>query len=281
MLRKAAILAALMGLAVASPVLAATTEEEPKAVSWGFEGPFGKFDQAQLQRGYKVYQEVCSSCHSMSLLSYRDLADNGGPFASEKYPNPNENPFVKALAGEVDYPDIDSETGDATTRKGTPADRFKAPFANEAAARAANGGALPPDLSVITKAREGGPAYVYSLLTGYEDPPAGLEVTPGKYYNPYFPGDLGSFWSGDHKKTPKGGFISMPPPLMDDRVTFDDGTKATVSQETKDVVAFLAWASEPKQMERKRTGFAVLIYLFIFAGLLYASYRRIWKNVAH
>lgn len=281
MLRKAAILAALIGLSLAGPALAAGGEKEPKSVAWGFEGPFGKFDQAQLQRGYKVYQEVCATCHSMNLLSYRDLADNGGPFESEKYPNPNENPFVKALAEQVEYPDIDSETGDAITRKGTAADKFKSPFANEAAARGANGGAYPPDLSVITKARTGGPAYIYSLLTGYAPAPAGLQVSPGQSYNPYFPGDLSGFWSGPKDHVPPGGLISMPPPLTDGQVTFDDGTKSTVAQQSKDVVAFLAWASEPKQLERKKTGFAVLIYLVIFAGLLYASYRRIWKNVAH
>jgi len=281
MLRKAAIFAALVGLTLAGPALAKTTEKHPHAVAWSFDGPFGKFDQAQLQRGFKVYREVCAACHSMSLLSYRDLAANGGPFASAKYPNPNENPFVKAIASEVEVADIDSETGDPTTRKATPADKFRAPYANEAAGRAANSGAYPPDLSVITKAREGGPNYIYAILTGYHDAPQGLTVAPGQYYNPYFPGDLESIWTGDKAKTPVGGLLAMPPPLATDQVTFDDGTKATVAQEAEDVVAFLAWASEPKQVERKRTGFAVLIYLVLFAGLLYASYRRIWKNVAH
>ena len=281
MLRKTAFIAAIVGFALAGPALAESTEREPKEITWGFEGPFGKFNQEQLQRGYKVYHEVCSSCHSMGLLSYRDLGANGGPFASEEFGNPNENPYVKAIAAEIEVPDIDSETGDPITRKATPADKFKAPFPNEAASRASNGGAYPPDLSVITKAREGGAPYVYSLLTGFAAPPAGLVVPPGKHYNPYFPGDLGGSWKGDKNHVPVGGLISMAPPLQPDLVTFDDGTKSTVAQQARDVAAFLSWASEPKQTERKQTGFAVIIYLLILAGLLYASYRRIWRNVAH
>lgn len=286
MLRKTALVAAFAGVALAMsgalPASAATHGEEPKDVHWSFEGPFGKFDQAQLQRGFKVYHEVCSACHSMNLLSYRNLGADGGPFASEKYPNPNENPYVKAVAAEAQINDIDTETGDPITRPGTPADRFKAPFANAAAAAAGNGGVAPPDLSVITKAREGGPAYVYSILTGYKAPPAGLQTTATQHYNPYFPGDLTSFWHGKGH-VPPGGFIGMPPPLKatGGEVTFDDGTPNTREQEAKDVVAFLAWASEPKQVERKETGFAVIIYLLILSGLLYASYRYIWRNVAH
>ena len=148
------------------------------------------------------------------------------------------------------------------------------------AARASHGGALPPDLSVLAKAREGGPAYVYSLLSGFEAAPAGLEVPPGKYYNPYFPGDLGSFWKGSGP-APHGGFISMPPPLANGKVTFDDGKPSTVAQQADDVAAFLAWAAEPKMEERKRFGLGAMVYLLIFTGLLYASYRRIWRNVAH
>src|SRR5690606_32534944 len=137
------------------------------------------------------------------------------------------------------------------------------------------------DLSVIIKARHHGPQYVYSILTGYENPPAGLNVTPGQYYNPYMLGDLTAFWTGDHHSVPVGGFIAMPPPLQPDGVTFDDGTRATVEQQAKDVVAFLAWASEPKMIERKQFGLAAMIYLVLLAGLVYASYRRIWRNVAH
>lgn len=283
MLRKTTVLAAF-GLALAclgAPSFAATTREEPKDVHWSFEGPFGKFDQEQLQRGYKVYHDVCSTCHSMSLLSYRNLADKGGPFYSEKYPNPNDSPYAKAIAKDFQVPDVDTETGDAIQRPATTSDHFKQPFANEYAARAANGGALPPDLTLMAKAREGGPAYIYSLLTGFEEAPKGLKEQPGKYYNPYFQGDLSGFWSGDAAKVPVGGFIGMPPPLRDDAVTYDDGVKATKDQEAKDVAAFLAWAAEPHQEERKQTGFAVLIYLVLFAGLLYASYKRVWRNIAH
>jgi ubiquinol-cytochrome c reductase cytochrome c1 subunit len=283
MLRKvfaAAFVAGLFGLA-AAPVLAATNEEEPKHVEFSFEGPLGKFDRAALQRGYKVYAEVCSACHSMNQLSYRNLGQKGGPFFDEKYPNPNNNPYAKAIAAEIKVPDIDPDTGDAITRPATPADKFKHPFPNEPAARASNGGAFPPDLSVIAKAREGGPAYLYSLLTGYHEPPKGLTVPAGKYYNPYMPGDMASYWTGPKDKVPPGGFIAMPFQLPADRVTFDDGTKATSEQEAHDVVTFLAWAAEPHAEERKQTGLAVMIYLIIFAGLVYASYRRIWRNVAH
>jgi ubiquinol-cytochrome c reductase cytochrome c1 subunit len=282
MLRKSAILAACIGLLFAAPAaMAATTQAPLKDIHWSFEGPFGKFNQAQLQRGFKVYHEVCSACHSMNLLSYRNLADKGGPFYSDKYPNPNDSPFAKSIAADAQIADIDTDTGQPNTRPGTPSDHFKPPFPNEYAARAANGGALPPDLSLMAKAREGGPVYIASLVSGFQDAPAGLMVPDGKYYNPYFAGDLTSYWTGAAGKTPIGGFISMPPPLQDDRVTFDDGTKATVIQEATDVAAFLAWAAEPHQEERKQTGFAVLIYLLIFAGLLYASYRQIWSKISH
>ncbi len=287
MLRKTTVLAAFglvlaLGLgASGAPAMAETTQAPLKDVHWSFEGPFGKFNQEQLQRGYKVYHDVCSACHSMNLLAYRNLADKGGPFYDPKYPNPNDSPYAKAIAKDFQVPDVDTDTGDAIQRPATTSDRFKKPFPNEYAARAANGGALPPDLSLIAKAREGGPRYIVSILTGYKDAPDGLTVPDGKYYNPYFPGDLGSFWTGAAGKVPVGGFISMPPPLQDDRVTFDDGTKATVMQEATDVATFLAWAAEPHQEERKQTGLAVLIYLAIFAALLYASYKAVWRNVAH
>ncbi len=280
MLRNAIAAAAALFALGGGAALAATSAEEPKDVHWSFEGPFGRFDQAQLQRGYKVYHEVCSACHSMNLMAYRNLAQEYGPFWSEKYPNPNKSPYAKAIAAEIKVNDID-ESGDPTTRPATPADYFKAPFPNEAAARNSNGGALPPDLSVIVKAREGGARYIYSLLTGYVTPPNGLTIPPGKYYNPYMPGDLGSYWKGDKAHVPEGGFISMPLQLTDNRVSYDDGTKATAAQEAKDVVAFLAWASDIHQTERKKMGFAVLIYLLIFAGVVYASYRAVWRRVHH
>ena len=281
MLRKGLTLAALGLALIAGSAQASTHPLEPKEAQWSFDGPFGRFDKAQLQRGYKVYREVCSACHSMNLVYFRNLGQPGGPFYDPKYPNPNDNPYVKALAKDIQVPDIDSETGDAIHRPATSADHFPAPFPNEAAARASNGGALPPDLSVIAKAREGGPSYIYSILSGYHEPPAGLQVPAGKHYNPYFPGDLSSFWTGPKDKVPHGGFIAMPPPLTDNKVTFDDGTKATVPQEAKDVAAFLAWAAEPKMEERKQFGLGAMIYLLIFAGLLYASYKRIWRNIAH
>ncbi|HLI66171.1 MAG TPA: cytochrome c1 [Caulobacteraceae bacterium] len=281
MLRKALALLGLLALAAAQPALAATTSKPLKDdVRWSFEGPFGRFDQEQLQRGYKVYHDVCSACHAMHLMSYRNLGQPGGPFYDPKYPNPNDNPYVKMLAKDFQVTDIDSNTGDPVKRPATPADSFVSPFPNEAAARASNGGALPPDLSLIIKAREDGPSYVYSLLTGYADAPAGLNVPPGRYYNPYMPGDLTSFWTGKGP-VPTGGFIAMPLQLTANRVTFDDGVKATPAQEAQDVVAFLAWAAEPHQEDRKRLGLSVMIYLIVFAGLMYWAYRRVWRNVEH
>jgi ubiquinol-cytochrome c reductase cytochrome c1 subunit len=213
-------------------------------------------------------------------MSYRNLGQPGGPFYDPKYPNPNDNPYVKAIVADYKVPDIDSDTGDVIKRPATPADTFVSPFPNEAAARASNGGALPPDLSLIIKAREDGPRYVYSILTGYAPAPAGLTVSANRYYNPYMPGDLGSFWHGSGPP-PIGGFIAMPLQLTPNRVTFDDGVAATPQEEARDVVAFLTWASEPHMEDRKRLGLAVMIYLVLFTGLLYASYRHIWRKVAH
>ncbi len=281
MLRKGLALAALGLALLAGPASAATSFEEPKDVHWSFEGPFGKFDQAQLQRGYKVYREVCSACHSMNLMYFRNLGQKGGPFYDPKYPNPNDNPYVKSLAKDIQVKDIDGDTGDVIQRPAGSADKFPNPFANEAAAAASNGGKAPPDLSVMAKAREGGPAYIYSLLTGFEEPPKGLTALPGKYYNPYFPGDVSGSWTGAKGAVPKGGFIGMTPPLSAGKVTFDDGKPSTVDQEAKDVVAFLAWAAEPKMEDRKQFGLGALIYLLIFSGLLYASYKKIWRNVSH
>jgi ubiquinol-cytochrome c reductase cytochrome c1 subunit len=272
-----------LALTAAAPAFAARTAEEPHAPAGGFsfEGPTGKFEPAQLQRGYKVYKEVCSACHSMNLVQFSDLGRPGGPFYDKKYKSPNDNPVIKALAADVKVDDIDSQTGDPIKRPGIPADHFPSPYPNATAAAASNGGAVPPDQSTLAKAREGGARYIYSLLTGYvANPPKGLKMNPGQYYNPYMPGDLGSYWSGKGE-APKGGFIAMPPPLADNRVTYDDGTKATLDQEAQDVAAFLAWASDPHADERKQTGLAVMIFLGLFAVVTYGSYRRIWKNVAH
>jgi ubiquinol-cytochrome c reductase cytochrome c1 subunit len=276
------VLGSILGALMVGPAaLAKTSEAEPHPVKWSFNGPFGKFDQAQLQRGYKVYREICSACHSMQLVSFRNLGDKGGPFYDPKYPNPNNNPYVKAIAAENQVNDIDDETGDVIQRPATAADRFRSPFANEAAARASNGGALPPDMSVLAKAREGGPDYIHALLTGFKAPPVGLTIDPTKHYNPYFPGDLTSSWSGDPKHVPEGGVLGMAPPLADGLVTFDDGTKSTLDQEAKDVAAFLMWAAEPKLNERHQMGFAVMIYLLLLTGLLYASYKTVWRNESH
>jgi ubiquinol-cytochrome c reductase cytochrome c1 subunit len=269
MLRKvtawAAALGVLAGLA-ALPAFAESNQEEPKVVHYSFEGPFGRFDQAQLQRGLKVYREVCHNCHSMNLVSFTALGEPGAPLYDAKYPKAAENPYVKAFAKGFDIEDIDSETGDKMKRPGIPADHIPAPFANDIAAKGNNGGALPPDMSLLAKAREGGPAYIYSILTGYgETPPADLKLASTQHYNPYMAGKV----------------IAMPKPLADNAVTFDDGTKATLDQEAKDVSAFLYWAAEPKQDQRKQIGLAVMIYLVIFAGLLYAAYRQVWKNESH
>ena len=284
MLRKllaAATLAGLLGMG-APAAQAASTQAPLKDVHWSFEGPFGQYDQAQLQRGFKVYKEVCSSCHSLSMIAFRNLGDPGGPFWNPKYPNPNDNPVVKAIAKDYQVADIDSDSGDAIKRPGTPADYFVPPFANTAAARAANGGAAPPDMSLLVAAREGGARYVYSVVTGDgTDSPAGLTVPDGTYYDPWMNGDVSSYYKGNPHKTPVGGFIAMPPPLIADRVTYDDGTKASVDQEAKDISAFLQWASDPKMEERKKMGLSVIIFLFILSGLLYGSYRQVWRNVGH
>lgn len=255
--------------------------DEP-AGGWSFEGYFGTFDRNALQRGYKIYREVCSSCHGMKLMAFRNLGQKGGPFYDPEFPNPGDNPRVKALAAELQMNDIDHDTGDTIQRPGIASDKFPAPFINEYAARAGNGGALPPDLSVIIKAREGGPDYVYSLLTGFVDPPQGLTVNPGQHYNRVFAGDTASQWAGDPRLKPVGGFLAMAPPLKaEGQVSYDDDTVPSVKQMAKDVTTFLAWASDPKQETRRQMGVAVVAYLAIFAILVFISYRRIWRNVEH
>ncbi len=275
------LIAAAAGLAfAASPALAAGEAKHPRSGGFSFEGPFGTFDRNQLQRGYKVYREVCASCHGMELMYFRTLAEPGGPFYDSHQVSPAENRFVKALAAEIQIADIDTETGEPIMRDGTPADRFPNPYPNATAAAAANGGAAPPDLSVMAKARHDGANYIYSLLTGYAAVPQGLQIRPGQYYNEYMAGDLTPFMpEGAH--VPPGGFIAMPNPMTDGQVTYDDDTVASVDQMSKDVAAYIAWASDPKQVQRKQTGIGVLIFLFIFAGVTYLSYRRIWKGVAH
>jgi ubiquinol-cytochrome c reductase cytochrome c1 subunit len=283
-LSKILALGALGLVLTAAPAFAAQSFKEPEAPKAGFkfEGPFGTFykDRNQLQRGYQVYKEVCSACHSMNLVSFADLGRPGAPFYDAKYKSPNDNPVIKALAADVKVDDIDGQTGDPIKRPGVPADHFPSPYANATAAAAGNGGATPPDQSTLAKAREGGARYIYSLLIGYKAAPAGLKVAPGQYYNPYFHGDLTSSWSGKGP-APEGGVTAMPAPLADNRVTYTDGTKATLDQEAQDVAAFLEWASDPHADERKQTGFAVMIFLGLFAVVTFVSYRRIWKGVAH
>ena len=277
-----AILAAAVGLSLAAgPVVAAGGHAKPlRDGGLSFDGPFGVFDQGQLQRGYKVYREVCASCHSMDLMYFRTLAEPGGPFYDAHQKNPAENRFVKALAKEAQIGDIDTETGEAIMRDGVPADRFPNPYPNATAAAAANGGAAPPDLSVMAKARHGGANYIYSLLMGYAAPPANLQIRPGQHYNEYMAGDLTPFVpEGAH--VPPGGFIAMPQPLRAGQVSYDDGTNASVDQMSRDVAAYIAWASDPRQVERKKSGVGVLIFLILFAGVTYLSYRRIWRGVAH
>ena len=276
------LIAAAVGLTLAAqPALAAGGESKPlRSGGFSFEGPFGSFDRNQLQRGYKVYREVCASCHSMELMHFRTLAEPGGPFYDSHQASPAENRWVKALAKQVQIADIDTETGEPVMRDGTAADRCPRPYPNATAAAAANGGASPPDLSVMAKARSGGADYIYSLLTGYAAVPQGLQIRPGQYYNAYMAGDLTPFMpEGAH--VPPGGFIAMPNPLNEGQVTYDDGTVASVDQMAKDVSAYIAWSSDPRQIQRKQAGVGVLIFLFIFAGITYMSYRRIWNGIAH
>ncbi len=253
--------------AIVKPALP-TVEHEfhlgPKEIAFSHDGPFGKYDKRQLQRGMKVFSEVCSACHSLKLVSFRDFAALGY----------NENE-VKAIAKgwKTETPSINPDTGEAATRPSIPSDRIPSPFANETAARAANNNALPPDLSLMTKARHDGPAYVYSLLTGYQPQPAALlkkfpkaKTPDGLHYNPYF-ANLN---------------LAMTPPLTSDgQVTYDDNTKSTVDQNARDVAAFLTWTAEPKLENRKIAGRAALAFLLIFTVLAFLSYRSIWADKKH
>lgn len=241
-----------------------TAEKEfhqaPRDVTFASDGPFGKWDVAQLQRGYQVYKEVCAACHSLEHVAFRDLAQLGYTEAE-----------VKAAAAEWTVPGIDPNTGEATTRPATPTDYFPSPYPNDIAARAANNNAVPPDLSLIAKARHNGPAYVYSLLTGYQEQPAELlekfpdaKTPTGLYYNPHF-ANLN---------------LAMPPPLTSDgQVTFADGTPATIDQMAKDVSAFLVWSAEPTLVKRKQTGWAVLGFLIFATVLAYLAKMQVWAPI--
>ena len=249
--RYSALSLAVAGLLAAGAALAAAGAK-PEARDWSFHGMFGTYDRGALQRGFQVYREVCASCHSLRLLAYRNLAGIGL----------NEDQ-IKAIAAESEVADGPNEEGEMFTRPARPSDRFAAPFANANAARAANNGALPPDLSLMIKARKGGPDYVYALLTGYkEEAPEGVELTEGMQYNVYFPGNQ----------------IAMAPPLADDAVEYADGIKATAGQLAEDVTTFLAWAAEPELEERKRMGIKVLLFLIVLTAMLYAVKRAVWSD---
>jgi len=247
---------------------------KPTEENWSFAGPFGTYDRGQLQRGLKVYKEVCSACHSMNLVTFRTLEELGYSDAQ-----------VKSFAAEYTVQDGPNADGEMFERPGIPSDHFPSPFPNTAAAAAANNGAAPPDFSLIAKARgvergfptfvfdiftqyaENGPDYIHSLLTGYDHtPPEGMEIAEGTHYNPYFIA---------------GKSLAMAKPLGDDQVTYDDGTPQTVDQYSRDVAAFLMWAAEPHLEARKQTGFMVLSFLLLFAGLVYLTKRKVWSQVEH
>ena len=223
--------------------------------NWTFKGLFGKFDRASLQRGYQVYNEVCASCHSIKYLTYRNLAEEGGPEFTEEE--------AKAIAANFEVIDGPNSTGEMFTRPAKLSDKFIMPYANEEEAKSANGGAYPPDMSVLVKARKGGANYIYSVLLGYEDPPSDIKLDDGVYYNKYMDGNK----------------IKMPAPLSDDLVEYSDGTNATSEQMATDVVNFLMWAAEPHLEKRHKTGFRVIMYLIILTVLVYFSMKKIWSRV--
>jgi ubiquinol-cytochrome c reductase cytochrome b/c1 subunit len=262
------------GLVAGSAQNARAQEQEvvPPSQSWSFSGPFGKYDRGSLQRGLKIYKEVCSNCHGLSYIAFRNLADAGGPGYSVAQ--------AAAFASDYKIKDGPNDAGDMFDRPGRPADYFPSPFPNEQAARAANGGGLPPDLSLIAKARsyergfpkfifdfftqfqEQGPNYVSAILQGYEKKPADVALPEGTYYNKYFPGHA----------------IKMPQPLTNGQVTFDDGSPATLPQYAHDIATFLMWAAEPQMEARKHLGLQVFVFLILFAGLMYFTKKKVWAE---
>ena len=280
MLRAITIAAATLiaGLGVA---VAAGDAEHPHDHPYSFDSPVGGYDMGEVQRGFQVYQQVCAACHGMNNLAYRHLGEKGGPFAVYRVRNHEtgepelhvgkpahggvfvdvtDNPYVRAIAANVMISDVDPNTGQITDRPGRVADYFRNPFPNEIAARAANGGAYPVDLSTITLARHGGADYVRSLLVGYDGQSQGV-----LHHNRYFP----------------GGWIAMPPPLVDGMVAYADGSPTTVEQYATDVTAFLQWAGDPHMETRKKTGLIVLAFLLILAGVLYLAYKQVWRGESH
>jgi ubiquinol-cytochrome c reductase cytochrome c1 subunit len=224
----------------------------PKQMAWPFDGVFGTVDRQSAQRGYQVYKQVCASCHAMKRVNFRNLSAIGFSEAE-----------IKAIAAEYKTIDGPNDAGEMFERPSRPYDRFSSPFPNEKAARAANNGAYPPDLSLMVKARQDGANYLYSLLTGYSEAPAGVEVADGMYYNPYFP----------------GAKLAMAAPLVAGGVEYADGTQATVDQMAKDVVIFMQWAAEPEMEQRKEMGIKVLLFLLIATGFFFAAKKIIWRDV--
>jgi ubiquinol-cytochrome c reductase cytochrome c1 subunit len=253
MSRLSTIGAAALVLAANAPEVSAQIAEapEPIAVDWQHDGVFGTFDRAAAQRGFQVYREVCSACHGLTFVAFRNLTDLG--FSEEQ---------VQALAAEYTVEDGPNDQGEMFERPAAPADPIPPPYPNPQAARVANGGALPPELSLITKARANGSDYVYSLMVGYVEPPAEAEAPEGMYYNAYFPGH----------------WIAMPPPLSEGLVSYGDGTEASVEQMALDVATFLTWAGEPTLEQRKQSGLKVMLFLIVLTGLCYATMRKVWAH---
>jgi len=247
-------LAIILSLSIQLKINSAEKVELMKT-DWTFKGLLGKFDRASLQRGYQVYTEVCAACHSMKYISYRNLMEKGGPEFSEAQ--------VKAIAARFDVTDGPNADGEMFSRPARLSDKFPMPYPNEKAAQAANGGAYPPDMSVLAKARKGGVDYLYSVLLGYEDPPAGVTLDEGVYYNKFMYGNK----------------IKMPKVLEDDLIEYSDGTPVTEEQMAKDVVTFLMWSAEPHLETRHKMGFRAIIYLIILTVLVYFSMKKIWSRI--
>jgi len=247
-----AFVAVTAGISITGSALSAEAGKHPLQQQWSFNGPLGKYDQAALQRGWQVYQQVCAACHSLKYFRFRNLSDMG-----------YDASMIKAFAKEYEVAGEPDDYGDETVRAALPQDAFPSPFANDNAARASNNGALPPDLSLIVKARHDGANYVYSLLTGYNDAPAGFEVSDGMTYNAYF----------------KGAQIAMASPLSADAIEYEDNSPATVERMASDVVQFLNFVAEPKLEERKHMGVNVLLFLLAMTIVFYLSMKKIWKPV--
>jgi ubiquinol-cytochrome c reductase cytochrome c1 subunit len=252
MMKRLVLLVSLMIIGASSPSFAAGDSVKPPKQHWSFEGVFGTYDRGALQRGYKVYSMVCASCHSMDRLYYRDLAALGYSDAQ-----------IKNIASNYMVEDGPDDEGEMYDRPALPSDRFVNPYPNTNAAKFANNGAMPPDMSLLVKARAGGADYIMALMTGYGEPPHGEELQPGQYWNKYMTGHV----------------IAMAPPLSDGQVAYEDGTPETVSQYARDVSHFLAWASEPHLEKRKQTGLKVFLFLLVFTCVMYAVKKKIWAQV--